>query len=200
MRDVLNRYLVTQVKAVTSSGGRLLRSRAGIWVLGCISFIESALPVPILTDPFLVAYILANQRRMVLGVVVTTVTSIAGGVAALLTAQYFFVWFLRYLAPATAAELSGLTLEATSSVFIVSLFGAITPVPYTLTAWAVGIIEGSVWVFIAASVIGRGVRYAIVGYAAQQFGAYALARSKWYLIATSLALVVLTILYILIKL
>jgi membrane protein YqaA with SNARE-associated domain len=199
MRDVLNRYLVTQVRSVTKSSGRLLRSPLGIWILGLISFIESALPVPILTDPFLVAYILANQTRVVLGVVVTTVTSVMGGVVAVLTAQYFFTLILSFLAPDTVTELNSLTVEATDSTFILSLFGAFTPIPYTLSAWAVGIIEGSLFLFILASVIGRGARYAIVGYAAHQFGAYALARSRWYLIGASVALVVITIGYVLSK-
>jgi membrane protein YqaA with SNARE-associated domain len=199
MRSFINQYLVTQVRSVASAGGRMFRSRAGGWVLGGISFLESALPVPILTDPFLVAYILANPHRVVSAVLITTLTSVAGGVAAVVTAQYFFTLLMSLMAPEQQLELHSLTLQAADSTLIVTLFGAITPVPYTLTAWAIGIVEGSMMVFILASLFGRGLRYAVVGYAAHRFGAYALARSRLYLVVATVSLVVVTIAYVLLK-
>lgn len=199
MITVINRYLVTQVKAITTAGGKLFRSRVGGLVLGAISFVESALPVPLLTDPFLVGYILANPKRVVSGVLITTISSVAGGVVALLSAKYFFAFILSFLAPEQVLELESLSMQATDSTLIVTLFGAITPVPYTLTAWTVGIVEGSLAVFILASLFGRGARYMVVGYMAHRFGEYALARSRVYIITASVALVLVTIAYVILK-
>jgi len=72
--------LETQIEDAAVQAGGLLRSQYGLWALAGISFIESALPVPIITDPFLIAYILADKKSVYKGVVVTLVASILGGV------------------------------------------------------------------------------------------------------------------------
>jgi len=88
----------THVEEVTVQAGGLLRSKYGLWALGGISFLESALLVPIITDPFLVAYILADKKSVYKGVLVTLLGSILGGVFAYAIAFLFYEFIAdRYL-------------------------------------------------------------------------------------------------------
>src|SRR6056297_1732887 len=87
---------------------RLLQSPLGLWVIAAISFFESALPVPLVTDPFMVAGILANRSRATLIVVVTTISSIIGGLAAFLLASFFFSVIAQYMTPDMQADFASL--------------------------------------------------------------------------------------------
>lgn len=199
MLQVIGRYFEGQVQTAVATGGGMFRSRYGTALLVTVSFLESALPVPILTDPFLVAYILANRTKAVVGFVATTISSVVGGAAAYFTARYFFEFILSLVAPELVSEVHSMSLSADESTVLVTLVGALTPIPYTLTAWAVGLVEGSLLLFLVASTFGRGLRYAIVAYGAYRFGEFALARSRWYLIGVSIALLLVVVGYVVLK-
>jgi membrane protein YqaA with SNARE-associated domain len=170
-----------------------LQTKWGLWCLGIVSFAESALPVPIVTDPVMVLYILANQNKALRAVIITTLTSTAGGVAAY-TVAYLVKDPLLALFPAEfATEFYALAARAQGETFILTILGAVTPIPYTAVAVAVGFVEGSVWLFILASLLGRGARYGVVGYMALKVGALATTQSKrpllWLTAITMLALI-----------
>lgn len=175
-----------------------LQTKWGLWCLGLISFAESALPAPIITDPFLILYILANQAKALRAVIITTLTSVIGGLAAF-TLAYFVKDPLLALFPAEfATEFYQLAARAQAETFILSILGAVTPIPYTAVAIAVGFVEGNVWLFLLASLLGRGARYAIVGYMAVKVGALATTKSKrplFWLTTVTLLLFVAYILY-----
>lgn len=178
---------------VTQKIHTFLQTKWGLWCLGLISFCESALPVPIITDPFLVLYILANQTKAWRAVIVTTLTSTLGGLAAF-TVAYLIKDPLLALFPAEfVTEFYELAARAQEETFVISILGAVTPIPYTAVAVAVGFVDGNVWLFILASLIGRGARYGIVGYMTVKVGALATTKSKqpllWLTLATVLVLV-----------
>lgn len=182
------------VEHVTHPVIKLLQSRAGLWIIGLISFIESALVVPIITDPFMVAYILANRTKAFWAVIVTTVTSVVGGLVAYFMAFFFSDLVLGYFSPATLEHFSVLAEQARAETFMLSILGAITPIPYTLVGLAVGFVKGNLMMFIIASILGRGLRYAVVGYLTYKFGVHAMGHIrrhlKWITIVTlALALV-----------
>jgi membrane protein YqaA with SNARE-associated domain len=168
-------------------------------VLAAISFFESALPVPILTDPFLVAAILLNRAQAIRLVIVTTASSVLGGVMAYVTATYFLESLLRWMTPGIVEHFERLIAGSEESTFILTLLGAITPVPYTLVAWAVAVIEGGVLVFVLASILGRGVRYGIIGYCVYRFGPLATQYAKRYIGVTSVVVVLALALLVWIK-
>ena len=196
----------TQVEKVintrtVSRAQLLMGSRSGLWVIGLISFIESSLPVPIITDPFMVAGILANRSRTGLIVFITLITSVAGGVTALLLARYFFGILENMMPAGVQAQFLLLTSTMdTSNTIVVTLVGSVTPIPYTLIAWVVGITQGSIWWFIAGSVVGRGFRYAVVGLCTYWFGQRALTYARRSIGITSLVSALLVGVYIWIKL
>jgi len=191
---VLNTRTVSRAQA-------LLGSRSGLWLIGLISFIESALPLPIITDPFMVAGILANRSKAGLIVLITLVTSIAGGVVAFLMARYFFGLLESMMTVGMQSQFVWLTETMdTSNILVVTLFGAITPIPYTMTAWLVGIVQGSLIWFIVGSCVGRGIRYGIVGSCAYWFGPRALTYARRSLGLTSVVVLILVCAYVWYKL
>lgn len=159
-----------EMEEISKSSGGMFRSRFGLWFLGIISFAESMLFAPIVTDPFMVAYILFNRARTFVAVMVTTLTSVAGGVMAYLIAVYFIDLAFNYLSPDAVAQFTELSTKYGDSVFVLAFLGALTPIPYTLTAVVAGAIKGNLLLFILGSFIGRAIRYGIVGYLAYRFG------------------------------
>jgi membrane protein YqaA with SNARE-associated domain len=177
---------VTRVSVFASLTGdrlkRLVRSRLGSYILFLISFTESMLPVPILTDPFLVLSVMLDRARALRAVIVTMLGSVIGGTIAFITAAYFREPLFALLSPELLAAVNSFTIQA-QDTFVLTIVGAITPVPYTVVAWAVALSGGNVLVFMVASVVGRLVRYGIVGWCSYTFGPTALAyarRSIWW--------------------
>ncbi|MCD5381595.1 MAG: VTT domain-containing protein, partial [Candidatus Pacebacteria bacterium] len=139
-----------------SGAQKILGSKSGIVMISAISFIESALPLPILTDPFLVAAILVKKTNATKLVVITTLSSVVGGIFAFAIASLFLDSLLQIMSPKMMEEFIKLLDSGESNVTALTLVGAVTPVPYTIVAWIVAVIEGSLAVFIAASILGRG--------------------------------------------
>lgn len=178
---------------------KMLQSNGGVWFIAFISFIEGALPLPILTDPFLVAGILLNRKKTVQITLVTIVASVAGGIFAYLSALLFLETMLALLPSSVVTQFNTMIANTDVSTFGLTIVGAVTPVPYTLVAWAVAVLQGSLAVFIVASVIGRGLRYIIVGYCVYQFGPTAMKYARKYIGLTSLVVIALGIAYLLHK-
>lgn len=174
---------------------RLLKSRSGLTMVGMVSFIESATPLPILTDPFLIAAILVNRTRVGMLVLMTTATSTAGGVFAYLTGLLFIDILLKWMSPDIVEQFQSLMTSNQSSTLVLTLIGAITPVPYTLSCWAVGVLKGNLGLFIIASFIGRGIRYLVVGYSAYYFGPLAISYAKKYISKVSIFVFILVALF-----
>lgn len=174
---------VEQVLATesVSRAQRILQSRAGLWILGIVSFLESALPLPIITDPFLVAAVLLNRQKAFWLFLLATITSVIGGFFAYLTAYLFIDHILSWLTPELVEEFQALSVGSESGIFALTLVGALTPVPYTVVAWVVGALKGNIIVFALVSAFGRGFRYAVVTWLTYQFGPTAMKYARRYL-------------------
>jgi membrane protein YqaA with SNARE-associated domain len=160
---------------------RFMRGRSGLSVVSVISILESALPLPIITDPFLIAGVLVDRANALRLFLFTTLTSVMGGVIAYYTAYFFIDLILPMMSVEAVDEFNNILLNSDTNTFLLTLVGAVTPVPYTLTCWVVGAIKGNLAVFIIASVLGRGFRYAIVTYCAYKFGPLAMVYVKRYI-------------------
>ena len=165
----------THIERAALHTGGVMQSPYGLWGIALISFVESALVLPIITDPFLVVYILANRTKTVQGIVVTTTASVVGGVVAYVMAVAFFEFIASYyLTGSNETLFYEIASDFRDNTLILTLLGALTPIPYTLVALVVGFVKGSLLVFIVGSVLGRGFRYAVVGYFTYRFGEGAL--------------------------
>jgi membrane protein YqaA with SNARE-associated domain len=165
---------------------KILRSRFGLWLIALISFIESALPLPLITDPFLIAGVLLDRKRALLIIMITIIASIVGGVFAFITALLFLEVLMQFLNPVMVREFNALVNSADTNTFVITIVGAITPIPYTLVAWVVAALKGSFIMFLIASIIGRSIRYGIVGYSVYRFGPAATRYARRYLGITSI--------------
>lgn len=186
----------THIDTAAHRAGGLLRSKLGLWALAGISFLESALVVPLVTDPFLVAYILADRRNTKKAVIVATITSILGGVVAYILAYAFYEFIAaQYLVGATGTQFHEIVADLQEGTFLFTLLGAVTPIPYTLVALAVGFLEGSLLLFVLASIIGRGARYVIVGYVTYRFGEGALSLARRNILLLTIAIICVAAIY-----
>lgn len=179
-----------------SRAQQIMQSRSGLWIVTMISFVESALPIPILTDPFMAGAILLNRHKAVQIVLLTTVASVLGGLFAFASAALFLEVLLSWMTVGMTDQFNQIVSNENSSTAIITLIGAVTPVPYTLVAWAIAVIEGSLLVFIFVSILGRGFRYAVVGYCTYYFGPAAMKYAQKYLGLTSLIVLLLGIAYV----
>ena len=121
----------------------LLQTKYSLWGIGLISFFESALVIPIVTDPFMMAYILANRSKTILVIIVTIFSSLAGGIVAYLMAVFFSNLTLSLLSPDLLIQFNQISENFRGQTLILTIIGAITPIPYTLVALAAGFIKGS---------------------------------------------------------
>lgn len=187
----------THVEEAAAQATGFLRSRFGLWALAGISFVESALPVPIVTDPFMVAYILANKAATVRAVVVTLVSSLIGGLFAYAVAFLFFEFIVAtYLTGSVGEQFYGIIDEFKQGVFWVTIAGAVTPVPYTLVALGAGFMKANPLLFILGTLVGRGGRYILVGYLTHRFGDQALAIARRHLLLVTILFVAAGLLYL----
>ncbi len=197
----LEKDLETRVEEVLQADSvkkaeQLIKSRSGVTILAAISFIESSLPLPILTDPFLIAAILVNRAQTARLVFVTTIASVLGGVFAYFMAVFFLETLQQWMTVGMLEQFQSLTDTNQSGAFILTLVGAVTPVPYTIVAWVMGVMQGGILVFIIASLLGRGGRYAVVGYCTYKFGPLAVSYIKRYVGILSVVILVLVGLFI----
>lgn len=177
----------------------MMRSRFGIGLLATISFVESLLPVPIITDPFLAAAIMVNRTRVRLLIAITLISSVLGGFFAYLVAVFFREILLSALSPEMLTSLQTFVSGEEQSTLLLTIIGAVTPIPYTIIAWTIALTEGNPAVFILGSIIGRGFRYGIVGWCTIKFGSAALAYAKRSIFISSLIIFLCAGLYIWLK-
>jgi len=175
---------------------KILQSKLGLWLIALISFFESALPIPLITDPFLIAGVLLNRQKTVLIVFITTVSSVIGGLVAYFSALLFLEVLMQFVSTGMADEFNTLVNGAHTNTFVITTLGAITPIPYTLVAWLIAALQGSVAMFLIASIAGRGLRYSVVGYSVYRFGPAASQYARRYIGLISIIVFILVGLYI----
>jgi uncharacterized membrane protein YdjX (TVP38/TMEM64 family) len=93
-------------------------------------------------------------------------------------------------------EFDSLVNDTQTNTFIITILGAITPIPYTLVAWVIAALKGNVVMFIIASIIGRTLRYAVVGYSVYRFGPTASRYARRYIGLISIVIFVMVGLYV----
>lgn len=140
--------------------GRAARSPRAQWTLAAVSAAE-AIFFPIPPDPMLLAMGLACPARVFRYAAITVVASVLGGVVGYGIGAFFMDAVGWPLIHALGIARHYDTVQAWYTAYDAwaVVVAGLTPVPYklcTLTAGAFGV---RFWVFVAASVIGRGVRF-----------------------------------------
>ena len=174
-----------------------LRSRRSSWALAWISFAESIF-FPIIIDPFLIALILANQKRWRWYIGISVLASIVGGlVAYLLGALFFDTLGVKVLTFYSLEEkFTELAAGVDANGFVFVLLGAFTPIPYKIVALASGVLKINLFTFVIASAIGRLLRLGLVGLAAHYVGPHMLPMIRRHLHAIAAVTGALLLIYI----
>ncbi len=132
------------------------------WYLGFMSFVESSFfPVP--PDVMLAPMCLANPRRACFFALLTTLTSVAGGLFGYSIGYFALDALLPWLQDSsywstyqTAVEWFG--RWGFWAVFIAGF----SPIPYKVFTIAAGALSMAIFPFTLASIVGRGMRFFLV--------------------------------------
>ena len=153
---------------------RAAGSRSALWLLGAVSFSESAfLPVPV--DAVSVPIMLSAKRRIPIVIVIGTVTSVLGGLLGYLLGwgayQALAVPILTVLG--VVGEVQGFAdrMQANQAAGAWLIFlGAVTPVPFKVVCIGAGLIKFNLGLFVAAAMAGRVLRFLAFGVLFWVFG------------------------------
>ena len=140
-------------------------------VLAIVAFLESSV-FPIPPDAMLVPMVLARPENAWRYVAIATAASVVGGLAG-----YAIGYFLYETAGSWIIELYGLGSKAELfrqsyqewGLWIILIKG-LTPIPYKLVTIASGLAGFDLRVFIVASIVTRGARFAMVALLLHYFG------------------------------
>lgn len=139
--------------------------------LGVVSFAESSFfPVP--PDVLLIPMVLARRDRAWIIATVCTAASVVGGIAG-----YAIGYYLYATLGQAVIDFYGLQEAAAQfhdwyrdfGLYVILIKG-LTPIPYKIVTIMSGAAAFDVWVFIAASMLTRGLRFFIVAGLLRQFG------------------------------
>ena len=169
-------------------------SRFAIFWLSLISFLESSiLPYPI-QDFLLASMSLKNRSKAFYFAAICTIASVLGGIAGYYIGVYAIVKIgpiLANLGYESKIELLKSYFETYDIWFI--LVAGFSPLPYKLFTITAGILDMSIFPFIALSLISRGARYFLISYLVRKFGKRADAWLNKYIDRLGYALIVIVV-------
>lgn len=140
--------------------------------LSALSFSESSF-FPIPPDILLIAIILSRKvSRWFYYAALTTVFSVLGGIAGYAIGYLFFDLFGQGIIAFYGLEEKMTIVQKlfSDNAFMAIFLAAFTPIPYKVFTIAAGVFSINLFPFVIASILGRGIRFFIVGYLAYLFG------------------------------
>ena len=151
---------------------RLAATPHALWALAAVSFIESSV-FPIPPDALLIPMILARPERAWLIAGVCTLASVLGGLAGYGLGAFLLEEVGRPVL-AFYGKLDQFAVMAerfnAHGAWAV-LFAGVTPFPYKVITIFSGATGLDVWVFMASSIIARGLRFFLIAWLLQRYGA-----------------------------
>jgi len=166
-----------------------------------LSFAESVFfSVPV--DTFLIPLVIIRARSWLYYVLVSSVASVLGGIAGYAIGYFFFDAVGHYIVALYHIESTVQVVASwlSAHAFITTFASAFTPIPYKVFTLSAGLFHVPFLMFFIVSVVGRTLRYLLVGYVAHRFGArLAGVFMERFATITLIALVALVALYVLIQ-
>lgn len=163
-----------------------------------LSFSESSfLFIP--PDILLIAILLAHSRKWFYYSILTTVASVLGAVFGYAVAVFFFdtigIKIIHFYNLEVHVDYARLLFN--NNAFLVIFTGAFTPIPYKVFVLMAGFLKVNFFIFLVASIIGRGLRYFVVSYAVHLFGKQATVFISRYSAALTVSVIILVAVFIL---
>ena len=169
--------------------------------LAVVSFAESVFfPIPV--DIVLIPLLIIRARSWVYYTVIASAASVLGGVAGYAIGFFFFSLVGEYIVSfyGLETELAVVTAWLAENTFWATFISAFTPIPYKVFTLSAGLLQAPFLLFLLASILGRTLRYFLVGIVTHLWGAQ-IARLvlRHFTLATILVLAGALIAYILIR-
>lgn len=142
-----------------------------LWILGIVSFLESAfLPIPV--DPFALPVMLSNRRRLWQAALVASLASVAGGCVGYVIGATFIETFGAWIIGSYGLEEPFETFKTNLNDrgFWMIAIAAISPIPYKLGAIAAGAVHYSFPMFLLISIVCRTFRFFAIASAVYLLG------------------------------
>lgn len=175
-------------------------SKHAKWYLSLISFTESSF-FPIPPDPFLIAVLMVKREKWLKYSALVAFFSVLGGVFGYLIGLLFFELIGQPLIDVYKLQDSfdKVTNLFRDNTFSTTFIAAFTPIPYKIFTIAAGFSKVNIIPFVLASILGRGIRFFIIGYIMKVFGEKIGKLVFKYFNLIGILSVILIILYILFK-
>ena len=143
---------------------------AKVW-LAIFSFTEASFFV-VPPDVFLLAILINNGTRWIHYASITTVASVAGGLLGYLFGFFFFDLLGEFIINTYHLQSQMITVSEmfSNNAFWTIFISAFTPIPFKVFTISAGFFHINLWVFLVASLLGRGMRFFAVGYIVKVFG------------------------------
>ena len=143
---------------------------AKLW-LAIFSFSEASF-FPIIADVFLLAILLRNGVRWAYYSFITTIFSVLGAAFGYLIGLLFFDLVGEFIVQTYNLQDQMLVVGEmfANNAFWTIFVSAFTPIPFKVFTISAGFFKINFWIFILASVLGRGMRFFAVGYLVKLFG------------------------------
>ncbi|MDD4804185.1 MAG: DedA family protein [Candidatus Pacebacteria bacterium] len=140
------------------------------WLFG-ISFSESSF-FPIPPDFYLMPVVARNKDKWLFFAFITTLASILGGLFGYFIGAVLFETVGKWLVSVyhLEKELETVGVFFNQNAFLSIFTAAFTPIPYKVFTIAAGLFKLNIFVFMMASILGRGMRFFIVAYVMKLFG------------------------------
>ena len=144
------------------------------WLLGIVSFVESSF-FPIPPDAMLIPMSLARPDKAWFYATVCTLTSVAGGVLGYFIGAVLYdslgLWLMKLYGLTDQVEAFRQAYSQWGSWII--LIKGVTPIPYKLVTIASGFAGYNLVMFVLLSFVARGMRFYLVAFLLNRYGAQA---------------------------
>lgn len=168
---ILNTMMQTMIRWVEKYAEHKHATKA----LSFVAFIESSFfPIP----PFvLIIAMLSGEKKESWKrlAFVGTLSSVLGGVFGYFIGKFFYVYVGAPLIAwyGIGNEVAYLGSIFKEHVFATIMLASISPLPYKVFTISAGLFSVNFPLFVFASLVGRGVRFAVVSFIADKYGVYA---------------------------
>jgi membrane protein YqaA with SNARE-associated domain len=144
------------------------------WLLGIVAFVESSFfPVP--PDAMLIPMSLARPDKAWFYATLCTLTSVAGGVLGYFIGAVLYdsvgLWVMKLYGLTNQVETFRQAYAQWGSWII--LIKGVTPIPYKLVTIASGFAGYNIVMFVLLSFVARGMRFFLVAFLLNRYGAQA---------------------------
>jgi membrane protein YqaA with SNARE-associated domain len=160
------------IRSLYDSTLRMAEHRHALWVLACVSFIESSV-FPIPPDVLMIPMILARPSRAWLIAGIALVSSVLGGLLGYAIGAFAYQEIGQPILTALGKgdAMAAFATRFNDFGFWAVLTAGVTPFPYKVITIMSGWTAMPLGTFIATSILARGIRFFLVAALLWKFGA-----------------------------